>query len=231
MNNSMRNIIVMGNWGAGKTTFCGQLQGLLSSELGIQRVVYDSDRFWFEDAVRSDTRGEHSMLVADGPRGHMIFRALDGSMFNQAHRQMIAQLADTEPRVMTVVEYATGQNGKFQEGELLDQSARFLVEHLIQSGAADHTLLIQLYRPFDLRRQSNLVREDATDMTAFDTYGQEGGLVTPEDAARLGENFLPLNNVGSLEALVANTYRDHIQPRLAIGATIEGNFDSRKEQR
>ncbi len=240
--NFIHNIIVTGNWSAGKTTSCKLLQGLLSQETGVKRVLYDSDRLEFEKTVRRDLKegcreengvliGENSMLVADGPPGRMSFRVLKGPKFNKAHQHMIARLADAEPGVITVVEYAIGPNTSYQEGEPLDQSSHFLTEQLIQSGAAGHTLLIQLYRPFGLRRQSNLTREDPTDMDAFDKYGQEGGLMMPEDAARLGENFLHLNNVGSLEALVANTYRDHIQPRLAIAMSIEGGFYARKEER
>ncbi len=220
------NIIVLGNWGVGKTQFIAHLSSMLGQEAGIRRTNVISDRHYFEEAVRADVqgrrpesdgsiRGAHSIMVKDGPRGQMVFRALDGLIFNEAHRQMLASLRQTEPGVVCLVEYATGPNAKFEEGELLDQSAHFVAEQLITSGALINTLVVELRAPFDLRERRNAVRADRVDEAAFQLYGQPGGNMTDEDAQRLGGHFLGIDNhIHGLESLAMTVFGEHIQTRL-----------------
>src|SRR3989344_6232732 len=49
------NVIVMGNWGVGKSQFIEELSNMISQERGIRNIFFDSDRYYFEDAVRKDT--------------------------------------------------------------------------------------------------------------------------------------------------------------------------------
>jgi hypothetical protein len=219
-------ILVIGNWGVGKTRFLSLISPMVAKETGIKQILFDSDRFYFEDAVRRDTAGKtpeadgsfvgpHSVMVADGPKGQMLFRALDGSIFNEAHRRMLASLKDQKAGVIRLVEYATGPSTAFGQGELLDQSAHFVAENLIASGAVPTTLVVELSAPFDIRKRRNAIREDKVDEKAFELYGQPGGGMTEEDASRLGLHFIHVeNHTTGLETLVARVFYEHIQPNL-----------------
>jgi hypothetical protein len=240
------NIIVIGNWGAGKTRFFGALTPLIAGEKGIKSIHFDSDRFAFEDAVRSDTDGfsrepdgsiigPHSILVKDGSKGHMDFRALDGLIFNEAHRRMLSQLARHEPGVLRLVEYASGPSTSFQQGELLDQSGHFVVKTLIESGAIRNTFVIELEAPFELRKIRNKTREDPVDPIAFELYGQPGGDMTMDDSAALGEHFLHVQNrTPGIETLVSRVFYEHLKHRLLLDGhvpSIEGTTSALRRSR
>ncbi|KKW11557.1 MAG: hypothetical protein UY48_C0016G0004 [Candidatus Gottesmanbacteria bacterium GW2011_GWB1_49_7] len=232
------NVIVMGNWGVGKSQFIEELSNMISQERGIRNIFFDSDRYYFEDAVRKDTAGKapepdgsiiglHSVLVEDGPRGRMIFRALDGTIFNEAHREMLYGLSQCTPGVIRTVEYATGPNNSFQQGEELDQSGRFVVKHLVEGKVILQTFVIELEAPFAVRKKRNTTREDPVDAIAFELYGKPGGKITNEDAALLGENFLHVKNHSvPLERSARRVFQEYLQSRLLRDEreqTIEGD--------
>lgn len=220
------NIVTIGNWGVGKSGFLSALTPLIQNEKGIKKVVFDSDRYHFEDVVRADTRGgerlsdgsilgSHSIMVQDGPRGSMRFRVLDGSIFNNEHRKMLQDLVRRESGVVRLIEYATGPTSSFQEGEKLDQSGRFAIKQLITSGAIHSTLLIELGAPYDLRERRNRIRKDRVDEKAFELYGQPGGEVEHDDAIRLGNHFLRAeNHVDGIDQLAERIFKIRIQPYL-----------------
>ena len=206
MQNVIQHVIVIGNFGVGKTEFIKLLAPRILAESGIHAVVQSSDRLYFEQAVRRDTqgkpiqsdgsvRGAHSVMVKDGVSGHMSFFPLDGSIFNEAHKRMIRDIAGrTSAGTINLVEYATGPNGSFTTGEALDQSARFLVDALDAHHLIDRTLVIELSASFDLRKHRNNTRKDTVEPRAFELYGQPGGNMTDPDADRLGNLFIHLQN-------------------------------------
>lgn len=231
------NIIVTGNWGVGKTQLIIRLHNYLTREKGINAVHLMSDRIRFEEAVRLDTLngarqpdgsiiGPHSILVKDGFPGYMDFRVLGGAPFNQVHRDMLKELRGTTPGEVRLMEYAIGKTTSINKGEVLDQSGHFIVESLIDSGAVDKTLIVQLDAPFNVRRKYQEKRDDPTDMQAFDTYGQPGGLISVRDGRRIGNHLVRVKNKGiDLDTLTERIFFDHIRSRLLRDEThlsIEG---------
>lgn len=206
MQNSIQNIIVIGNWGVGKSEFIRALTAQLATQDGIVEVKHDSDRLHFEDVVRRDTRGRspsqdgyiygnHSVLKQDGAPGHMQFMALDGSIFNQSHRCMIRGLRQPEKAgVVRIIEYATGPNRSYKSGEPFNQSAHFLVNELVKNNLVPKTLVVELSAPFSVRKDRNVYRGDTVDAEAFDLYGQAGGAMERSDEIRLMEHFIHIEN-------------------------------------
>ncbi len=223
---NISNIIIAGNWAAGKTQFIVRLRNYVDGEKGINSIHLDSDRFHFEDVVFRDTQngtvnsdgsitGPHSILVKRAERGHTIFRALDGNLFNEEHKQMVIALKDTRPGEVRIVEYATGPNTSFQKGEVLDQSGHLIVETLIKSGALRSTLLLELSAPYELRHDRNLKRWDPVDETAFERYGQSGGQISKLDELRMRGHLIRINNKKmGLDELVRHMFYRNIQSRL-----------------
>lgn len=226
------NLIVMGNWGAGKTQFILRLWHLLEREQGIADVILRSDRLAFEEEVFKDTRGgtktsegyiigNHSILEKLGEPGKSEFKLLDGTLGNLAHVKMLDELKEVNPGVTRVVEYATGPTTAAREGITLDQSAHFVVERTRNSGALKHTLLIELHAPYAERHSRNPDRIDPVAEDAFIIYGQEGGNIGLLDRWILGDHFLPINNSRTdLDRLVQRVYFDTIQRRLMLDENI-----------
>jgi hypothetical protein len=230
------NVIVAGPWSVGKTQFIGRLRGFLEREQGISLVLQHSDRLAFEDAVLKDTEngimqpdgsilGAHSLVEKMGGRGEVQFRLLDGSLGNEAHRKMLGELTETKPGTVNLVEYALGKKKSAEEGEKLDQSGHFLVEHLFLSGAIHKTLVIQLYAPYKRRFDWNKGRKDGINEETFSIYAKPGGEISGLDVWRMRNHLIRLNNRGSLDNLAGQTYYNYIQLRLIKEGdpkTIEG---------
>ncbi|MEK7165443.1 MAG: hypothetical protein AAB874_01385 [Patescibacteria group bacterium] len=234
-------IIIAGSWAAGKTTLA-LLYGDQFKRDGIP-FTFDSDRLQFEQGVLGDVtnynkdqkrwEGPHSYLTKDGNPGSRQFMIRDGTIANQAHMSMIAEIAQlTDGDPLRLVEYAIGPDIHEFENERREppflQAGRHLVDWLNQSGILDKVLLIEMISSLQLRFQRQRVRDSKTDQAAFEAFAGGGGGLNGELS---GDNYVRFendhNDARSFRIQAASIYRDIILP----GIQGEGNQRSIERRR
>ncbi|MCL4360628.1 hypothetical protein M1555_05265 [Patescibacteria group bacterium] len=201
-----------------------------------------SDRTWLEQAVLLDVayrgqvigseglRGNHSILLNDGPAGHRQFRVTDGRLLNEVHEQMIAYVGNQQREgAVVIVEYATGPVAEFGPGkERLLQDGSSLLGGIHETRAGGRLFLLDVEAPLEIRALRNSGRPDGLDDETFRRYFQDGGEVDALEAQAHGIFFHRLEN-GYHDPVrfareVETIYTDIVSPRLSNEGRIQGEL-------
>lgn len=233
----VKNVVIIGNSGSGKTVFSKHISELLRSD-GFQ-VNYFSDKLGLEEKLLEEVRyspvqpdgsriGKHGILVADGLPGKRKVQILDGSLLNGVHEDMIASLAKDDLPVNTVniIEYATGKELEFGEGkEPWLQSPQNFIERLRSNGILDKQnglMVIEIKAPLKLREQWHIAKPDAFDLEFYRRSYPDGISLSDEDVSLI-TNYHCFDNtrddINEFNVKTHQIYMDFIRQN-AIG---EGN--------
>lgn len=203
----MKAIIIAGNWASGKSELVKYYHQKLD-QFGIPTII-DSDRIRFEEAVLRDAKGNgwwdennkryvgaHSYLTRDGEPGHRHFMVRSGTIPNQEHSAMIADIASTPEGTIRLVEFALANDIREFEGEERTpffQSGQYLLELLRRHGVGKDIVIIEIIAPVEVRLSRQVRRDASTDMEAFRAFAADGGELEHQ-AHVLNKSYIAFHN-------------------------------------
>lgn len=222
----IKAIVITGHYAAGKGDVAIELLPRIESNFPLFTCTPQTDREFLNaavlrdvydrSAIRPGVEGPHSIIRDLGPP--LVFDVKDGTLHRDAHTNMVASIPDTPRHELRILEIATGPD---VPSFGLAQSGAHLVSLLSNFGVIDHTLVIDVYAPFSVRKERNAGRLDRVSDEIMNVAAiDDGGLA--EVRHLLGGHYFQLDNSedGQLLQQVSLVFESFIRSNLETTARL-----------